>query len=212
MKFILYDILLNVFDVDEAYEAHASIDHKFILISTPGDKFRNFKDDKFLFDFFKDDTYKYHSSEKVNTRFRVFSNENSDAYNDYYAHLKWKEYFILAWRFKKFWILQKDSIMWIINLLVAVTSILFSTFVALKLSNNESPQKVELTNPMMINEKQLDILTNSLDKDKLINLDSVQLNKILYEIQKNDQVKVFMNKNQFDALIKSIKATKEENK
>lgn len=64
MKFILYDILLNVFDVDEAYEADASIDHKFILISTPGDKFRNFKDDKFLFDFFKDDTYKYHSYRK----------------------------------------------------------------------------------------------------------------------------------------------------
>jgi hypothetical protein len=211
MKFILYDILLK-FDVDEAYEAHASIDHKFILISTPGDKFRNFKDDKFLFDFFKDDTFKYHSSEKVNTRIRVFSNDNSELFNDYYAHLNWKEYFILAWRFKKFWLLQKDSIMWIINLLVAIISILFSTYVALRLLSNGTPQKVELTNQIMLNEKQFDSLFHKLKQDKLLSLDSLQLNKLLLEFQKNDQVKVLINKKQLDEIIKSITTTKEENK
>lgn len=151
-------------------------------------------------------------TEKVNTRFRVFSNENPDAYNDYYAHLKWKDYFILAWRFKKFWILPKDSVMWIINLLVAITSILFSTYVALKPSYNESPQKIELTNQMMIDEKQLESLIHSLDKNNLLTLDSIQLDKLLYEIQKNNQVKVIINKDQFDGIIESIKAKNEENK
>jgi hypothetical protein len=205
IKFVLYDIILNVFKVDEAYEAHARIDHKFILISTPGNSFRNKNDDPALFDFFRDDTYRYHSSEKVNTRIRVFSNTEEGTFSDYYARISAVDYFILSCRFKKLWIQQKESLMWLTNLLVAISAILMTTIVSLNFANPKEIQKIELTTPVKIDNDQFIILEGSLDKETKI--DSTQLRLLLEKLNKDNSVRVILDKKQIDYLIDNLNKT-----
>lgn len=208
MKFILYDIFLNI-DVDEAYDAHASIDHKFILISTPGDNFRNMDGDKFLFDFYKDNTYKYHSKEEVNTRIRVFNNSDPHLFNEYYAHLSWFDYFKLAWNFKKLWIQQRDNVMWIVNLSVAISAILLSTYVTMQLSKPDKTQKIDLVEPIKINEQQIIDFNKAISTEKIYKLDSIQFNLLLDKVESNEPIQVILNKTQLNELLNSIRKLEE---
>ena len=207
IKFVLYDIILNVFKVDEAYEAHARIDHKFILISTPGNSFRNKNEDPALFDFFRDDTYRYHSSEKVNTRIRVFSNNEEGAFSDYYARISAVDYFILSFRFKKLWIQQKESLMWLTNLLVAISAILMTTIVSLNFANPKEIQKIELATPLKIDNDQFIILQRSLSLNKETKIDSTQLRLLLEKLNKDNSVRVILNKKQIDYILEKLNKT-----
>lgn len=179
MKFILYDIILNVFKVDEAYEAHANIQDKFISLSTPGESFRNMDGDFFLFDFFKDDTYTNHSSEKVNTRFRVFSNDNPNLYQDYYANISRQDYLKLAWRFKKTWIQKSENIMWLMNLLVATMAIIASTLVAINFPQNNNSVKIVYPKATKIDDQQLNEIIQAIQKTKTIKLDTIQVREMI---------------------------------
>jgi hypothetical protein len=179
MKFILYDIILNVFQVDEAYEAHASIQDKFILLSTPGDKFRNLDGDKFLFDFSRDDTYTNHSSEKVNIKFRVYSNGEPNRYQDYYACISIVNYLKLCWRFKKLWLQKRDNVMWLINLLVAILAIIASTYATIEVSRKRDENKIEIKRPIKLDEQQLNEIIKALQSDKINTIDISQLKQIL---------------------------------
>ncbi len=183
MEFILHDIILGVIDVDEAYEAHAKIQDKFILLSTPGDKFRNLDNDKSLFDFFKDDTYTNHSSEKVNTRFRVFSNNDPKQYQDYYANISSLDYLKLSWRFNKLWVQKSANIMWFMNLLVAILAIIASTYVTITLSQKNNSDKIEIVNPTKLDNKQLNEIIKAIQTSKYIKLDSAQVRQIIQQLK-----------------------------
>ena len=183
MEFILYDIILNVFQVDEAYEAHANIQDKFISLSTPGNKFRNLDGDKFLFDFFKDNTYSNYSTEKVNTRFRVFSNDDPMRYQDYYANISSCNYLKLSWRFNKLWIQKSANIMWLMNLLVAILAIFASIYVTFKISEKTNSEKIEILNPTKIDNQQLNEIIQAIQTNKTIKLDSVQIRQIIQQLK-----------------------------
>lgn len=187
MEFILYDIFLNVFRVDEAYEAHAKIQDKFILLSTPGNHFRNLNDDKSLFDFYRDDSFENHSQEKVNTRIRIFSNNNSGVFNDYYAHISRLNYLILCYRFKKLWLQKTDNIMWLVNLLVAIAAIICSTIVAVKFTQTNNSEKGNLQNRIIIDKQQLDDILSGLKSSNTIKLDSTQMNEIILQLKKTQK-------------------------
>lgn len=184
MEFILYDIILNVFRVDEAYEAHAKIQDRFILLSTPGNQFRNLNNDKALFDFYRDDLYKNHSSEKVNTRFRVFNNNAPERFNDYYAHLSYLNYLKLCYRFKKLWFQKADNIMWLVNLFVALIAIVSSVIVTLKFSQTNNQETNEIKNEIKIDDQQLNEIITALKTNNTIRLDSIQIREIIQQLKK----------------------------
>jgi len=188
MKFTLYDIILNVNEVDEAIDSEAQIDRKFILISTPQNPHRNLNKEKYLFDFWRDDTYKKHSTAKVNTKIRVFSEGKLDTYNDYYAKIETLDYIRLAWRFKKLWIQKNDNLMWLTNLLVAITSIALSTYVSVRLAQQDKKiNQIEIVNPSKLDDQQLDDLIKAMSKDNhILTLDTNQLNYIIHKLEKRE--------------------------
>lgn len=188
MKFILYDIFLNVAQVDEAYEAHAEIQDRFILLSTPGNHFRNMDGDKFLFDLFRDDTFKNHSTQKVNTRIRVFSNNEPSTYRDYYANISYLDYLKIIRKFNKLWFQKGANIMWFMNLAIAILATIASTYVSIKLSDSKVPTKIEIITPTHIDDSQFEQIIKTLQTTKTLNLDSTQI-RILIERLKSTKPK-----------------------
>jgi hypothetical protein len=185
MEFKLYDILLNVFEVDEAEESDAKIENRFIVLSTPNDSFKNLDNDKFLFDFWRDDTFKNHSSSKVNTRIRIFNERDQELYNDYFANIGSLDYLTLLWRFKKHWIQNVNNLMWLTNLLVAVCAIVMTTYITLKVSQTSfETQKIEHNSSIKLDEQQLQDIIKEIKSTKN-EIDSMEIDLITKEIEKN---------------------------
>ena len=185
MKFKLYRIELLLWEVDESYDSEAEIIDKFISISTPHDSYRNRKNDKFHFDFSKDNTYKKHSTEKVNTKFKIYSADNPDEFGEFYAHINFWNFLKLSSRFGKLWIQEKENIMWLTNIIVLIVSMFLSTYVALELYQKEdNPKKFEIINPIKIEKNQLKELKGNENFGKQIRLDSNQVKEIIDKIKK----------------------------
>lgn len=159
MRFNLYAVEILCYEVDETLDSEAKIENKFLLISTPQDSYRNFNNDKFHFDFFRDKTYEKYTTEKVNTKIKLF-HSNGKGENILYARINHLNYLKLCWRFQKLWIQKKDNLMWLINLFVAIVSIAFSSYVAISISKENKNQRI------LIEEIQLQEIIKALESKK----------------------------------------------
>lgn len=185
MKFRLYTIELLLWEVNENYDSEAEIIDEFILISTPNDSYRNRKNDKFHFDFSKDKTYTKYSTEKVNTKFKIYYANEPDKFGEFYAHIKFLNFLMLSSRFGKLWIQQKENIMWLTNIVVLIISMFLSTYVALILYQKEDEtKKFEIINSIKIDENQLKELKENEKIGNQLKLDSNHVKEIIDKIKK----------------------------
>ena len=161
MEFNLYNVQLLLWEVDETKDSEAKVQDKFLLISTHGNPNRNWNNDKFHFDFSRDNTYTKYTTEKVNTKIILFHSDGIGE-SEFYAKIDYFDYIKLSWRFKKLWIQKKENLMWFTNLIVAILSILFSTYIAIKISGNDKNKSIE------INKIQFDSLKKILKENKII--------------------------------------------
>lgn len=173
-KIRLYDILLNVYEVDEAAEVDAQIDGKLIRLTSVFQG-PNFNNDAFYFDFFRDDTFEKHSCEKVNTRFRIYeeheyAKDKKTGSTDYYAYLPYYYYLFLAWKFNKTWIQQKDNLMWLTSATLTLFSVIIAYYAIRLTQKEDKPAKLDST--------QIQQITNALNKNKPVSIDTAQFNDV----------------------------------
>jgi hypothetical protein len=177
MKFKLYYVDLIIWEVNQSYDSDAEIENKFLLISTPNDNYRNRSRDKFHFDFERDNIYTNYTKEKLNTKI-IIHHSDGKGKSELFARIDTLDYLILSLRFKKLWIQKSENVMWFINILVAILSIIVSSLVALELSKSNEPIKIE--------KEQFEILKQAL-KNKKVDIPEVKKNNELpKKVQNNN--------------------------
>lgn len=154
MKFKLYYTDLTLWEVYQIYDSVAEIENKFLLISTPGDTYRNKNKDKFHFDFERDNTYSNYTKERLNTKIIIYHSDGKEK-SELYARINNFDYLKLSFRFNKLWIQKSENVMWAINIFVAILSIVISSFVAFELSKSNDP--------VLLDKKQFEILKKVLE-------------------------------------------------
>ena len=177
-KFNLYDIILNVWQVSEALDSVGQIDGKLTRI-TSAFKVDGFDNDAFCFDFFRDNTFEQHSTEKVNTKFRIYNEMDKNQLNDYFACIPWYYHIYISWKYNKNWIQKKDHLMWLTNAILAFTSVLIAYY-AIRLTQKAS-------SPLKLDAVQMQKVINAIDNDEPISVDSVQFAELktqLFELRK----------------------------
>jgi hypothetical protein len=168
LKLTLYDVILNVNQVQETFESEAQVDGKLIVLTSGEEPLvhRYYYNDAYHFDFFADDTFEKQSGKGVNTRVRVFNEGNKTDFTDYYAYISKINFLRLSWKFDKTWIQQKDNLMWLTNVLLTVASVAIAALAI----------KISLTSPasqtLMLDKQQLRELSRELRDIKAPHLDT----------------------------------------
>ncbi|MFN8343068.1 MAG: hypothetical protein U0V64_15505 [Cyclobacteriaceae bacterium] len=138
MRVRLYDIIMNVCQVDESDEGDALIENK-LLVRLNKEGARS---DKYIFDFFFDDIFENESKGKVNTRLELKGEMPPDVTYAFYVRLNFLQRALLSYRFGRLWFQKKDNLQWLLNLLVAGLAIYVSWIAIIK---NDGKNEVRVT-------------------------------------------------------------------
>jgi hypothetical protein len=139
MRIRLYDIIMNVYQVDESDEGEALIENKLLVrLNNQGGQ-----SDKYIFDFSFDNIFETESTGKVNTRLKLKGEMPPGVAYMFYTRLNLFQRTLLSYRFGRLWFQKKDNMQWLLNLLVAGLAI-FVSWMAIIKSDDQNEIKVTI--------------------------------------------------------------------